>query len=66
MSTPLHTYSVPDISCDHCKRAIEGSVGPLSGVERVDVDVDAKSVTVLGGAAAEVETAIAEAGYAIE
>ena len=65
MSADTHTYTVPDISCDHCKRAIEDHVSPLAGVETVDVDVDTKIVTVTGGDAAAVEAAIVEAGYAI-
>lgn len=63
MSTDTRTYTVPDISCDHCKRAIEDHVGPVAGVEIVTVDVDAKTVTVTGGDPSAIETAIAEAGY---
>ena len=59
------TYSVPDISCDHCKQAIEGEVGLVAGVTSVDVDVDARSVTVAGGADAAVRAAIDDAGYDI-
>ena len=40
MST-IHTYSVPGISCDHCKRAIEGEVTGVADVVSVDVDIDA-------------------------
>lgn len=39
------TLSVPDISCDHCKAAIEGAVGSL-GVEHVEVTIEAKTVAV--------------------
>lgn len=39
-------FSVPDISCEHCKTAIERSVGSAEGVERVRVDVASKQVTV--------------------
>lgn len=59
------TYSVPGISCDHCKRAIEEKVSPLSGVADVQVDVDAKTVAVTGGDDGEIESAISAAGYAI-
>lgn len=61
----VHTYLVPDISCDHCKRTIENHVGPLAEVEAVLVDVDTKTVTVTGGNADAIATAIADAGYAI-
>lgn len=40
------TYSVPDVSCGHCKAAIERAVGAMSGVNRVEVDVERKSVDV--------------------
>jgi copper chaperone len=40
------TFSVPDISCDTCKNAIETAVGPASGVDTVEVDVQGKTVTV--------------------
>jgi copper chaperone CopZ len=64
MST-THTYSVPGISCDHCKRAIETEVSGVAAVESVAVDVDAKVVTVTGGDDVAVRAAIADAGYDI-
>ena len=36
----------PDISCEHCQRAIEGAVGKLGGVNAVKVDVPTKTVSV--------------------
>ena len=39
------TLSVPDISCHHCKMAIEGAVGLLPGVGRVAVDVPSATVS---------------------
>ena len=57
------TYSVPEISCDHCRSTIEGAVSGLAGVERARVDVDAKTVTVDGGERAAVVAAIEDAGY---
>jgi copper chaperone len=38
--------SVPDISCEHCARAITNALTPVAGVERVAVDIPGKSVTV--------------------
>ncbi len=62
----MTTYSVPGISCDHCKRAIEGEVGQVEGVDRVEVDVAAKTVDVAGEASeAAVRSAIDEAGYEV-
>ena len=42
------TYTVPDVSCGHCRAAITDEVGAVEGVETVDVDLDAKAVTVSG------------------
>lgn len=63
--TETRIYTVPDISCDHCKRAIESAVASLPNVESVEVDVAAKTVAVTGGDSVATEVAIAEAGYAI-
>lgn len=59
-------YSVPGISCDHCKHAIEGEVGKVAGVDTVEVAVDAKTVRVVGDVDdAAVRAAIDEAGYEV-
>lgn len=39
-------FSVPEISCGACRSAIETAVAPTAGVHSVDVDLDAKTVTV--------------------
>jgi copper chaperone len=60
------TYSVPGISCGHCKSAIEGELAPLDGVESAAVDVDAKTVVVIGDIdEAAVRAAVDEAGYEV-
>jgi copper chaperone len=60
------TYSVPGISCGHCKNAIEGELTPLDGVESALVDIDAKTVTVVGEITeADVRAAVDEAGYEV-
>jgi copper ion binding protein len=62
----VHSYSVPGISCDHCKQAIEAEVAKLDGVDTVRVDIEAKTVEVEGEASPEeVRAAIEEAGYEI-
>ena len=40
------TLSVPTISCGHCKSSIEGAVGTLPGIDRVEVTIDAREVEV--------------------
>jgi copper chaperone CopZ len=65
MST--RTYSVPGVSCGHCRTAITNEVAPLEGVESVEVDLDAKTVTVTGEPLDEqaILAAIDEAGYEV-
>lgn len=60
------TYSVPQISCDHCVNAITSEVSKLSGVSGVTVDIATKTVTVVGEAPdTDIVAAIDEAGYAV-
>jgi copper chaperone len=67
MSTETtRTYSVPGVSCDHCREAITNEVAKVDGVAAVDVDLEAKTVTVAGDVDdAAVVAAIDEAGYEI-
>jgi copper chaperone len=60
-------YSVPGVSCEHCRVAIVQEVGTAAGVETVDVDLEAKTVTVRGAGLddAELRAAIDEAGYEV-
>jgi copper chaperone len=39
------TLVAPDISCGHCKSTIESGMGRAPGVRRVEVDVDARRVS---------------------
>ena len=59
------TYSVPGVSCDHCRAAIADEVGSLDGVREVLVDLDARRVVVRGERLddAVLRAAIEEAGY---
>jgi copper chaperone len=58
-------YSVPGMSCDHCRVAIAGEVSQIAGVIAVDVDLAALRVTVTGDGFedAAVRSAIDDAGY---
>src|SRR5215469_11321172 len=38
--------NVPDISCEHCERAITNALTPVEGVRTVTVDIPAKQVHV--------------------
>jgi copper chaperone CopZ len=61
-------YSVPGVSCEHCRAAISTAVGAVRGVDSVDVDLDGKRVTVRGSGLddAAVRAAIDEAGYDVQ
>jgi len=61
------TYSVPGVSCAHCKQAIEGEVSQVQGVVSVDVDLEAKTVSVVAEPLDEraIVAAIDEAGYEV-
>ncbi|MBN1409619.1 MAG: heavy-metal-associated domain-containing protein [Spirochaetales bacterium] len=39
-------FSVPDISCKHCEMAIKNGLKELEGIQKTDVDLDKKTVTV--------------------
>jgi copper chaperone len=61
------TYTVPGIHCAHCEAAIKQGVGALEGVAAVDVDLQAKLVTVRGERLEDerLRAAIDEAGYEV-
>jgi copper chaperone len=62
-------FAVPDISCEYCEQAITGALAPLPGVERVDVDVPGRTVSVEHDPQTTPATALAGAieaqGYSI-
>ena len=64
------TLSVPDISCDHCQRAIESALGRLPGVRTAAVDVPARTVQVTYEEGAvtpsTIRDTLAEEGYEVE
>ncbi len=63
------TLRVPDMSCGHCKAAVEGELSKLSGVERANADVERGTVEVSydeGKVSTEqLKGAIEEAGYTV-
>ena len=66
-TTDQMTYSVPGISCGHCRAAITAEVEKLAGIETVDVNLEHKLVTVTGPGLDDsaLRAAIDEAGYDI-
>jgi copper chaperone len=65
--TDTLTYTVPGVSCGHCRTAITDEVKTIDNVAGIDVDLDSKLVTVRGENLDEsaVRAAIDEAGYEI-
>ena len=63
-------FSVPDISCDTCKKAIEGVLRALPGVRVATVDVGTATLNVefdgITLAADELAAAIERRGYRVE
>lgn len=59
------TYTVPGMSCGHCKMSVTEELTKIEGVESVDVDLDTKLVVVQGAGLedAALRAAIDEAGY---
>ena len=58
---------VSGISCQHCVKAVEDSVGALSGVEKVDVSLEQGAVDVTYDNSnvdvAQIASAIEDQGY---
>jgi copper ion binding protein len=63
------TLSVPDVSCEHCVKTINGALGKLAGVETVATDIPTKTVHVRYDATQlsmeTIEAELDEAGYTV-
>jgi copper chaperone len=63
------TFKVPDMSCGHCKAAVEGELNKLSGVERANADIGRGTVEVSYDESwvttEKLKDAIEEAGYTV-
>ena len=60
----MTTYSIPDMSCGHCKAAVEAALAKVPGAGAVRVDLSARKVEVADAAPeAEVLVALEAAGY---
>ncbi|CAM3646888.1 copper chaperone CopZ [Cytobacillus oceanisediminis] len=64
------TLKVSGMSCGHCVKAVEGSVGKLNGVEKVSVDLDNGQVQVQYDSSAvsleQIKETIDDQGYDVE
>jgi copper chaperone len=63
------TFKVPEMSCGHCKAAVEGELNKLKGVERSNADITEGIVEVRYDedrvTTDELKGAIEEAGYSV-
>ena len=68
-TTQTITLSVPEVSCEHCVKTINGALGALAGVETVSTDLPTHTVHVKYDsdqlAQETIEARLGEAGYAI-
>lgn len=64
------TLNVKGMSCNHCVKAIEGSVGELEGVEKVTVDLPSSKVEVTFDRSkvslSQIKETIDDQGYDVE
>jgi copper chaperone len=70
MATTQNTIlSVPEISCEHCVKTIDGALGALPGVESVITYLDSKTVALRYDPAQvsmdTIEATLDEAGYTV-
>jgi copper chaperone len=58
-------YTVPSMSCEHCKAAVQEELVAVPGVRAVDVDLETKLVVVHGHELDDLamRAAIEDAGY---
>ncbi len=60
-------FSVPGVHCNHCQSSIQQAVSKAEGVQRVEVDLASKQVTVDHGeevtAIGEIKRLIEDQGY---
>ncbi|HEU0026702.1 MAG TPA: copper ion binding protein [Ktedonobacterales bacterium] len=63
------TLSVPDVSCEHCVKTINGALGEVAGVSNVNVSIPAKTVTLAYDPSQvnmdKIEEVLDEAGYTV-
>jgi copper chaperone len=64
------TFNVPDMSCGHCKAAVEDELNELPGVEKANADVARGTVEVsydeVTVGTGNLKGTIEEAGYTVE
>jgi copper chaperone len=68
-TTQETVLSVPDISCEHCVKTINGALGALPGIESVNTDIPTHSVQLRYDPAQvsmeQIEATLDDAGYSV-
>ncbi|HQE92584.1 MAG TPA: heavy-metal-associated domain-containing protein [Anaerolineae bacterium] len=62
------TYTIPNISCQHCVRTIKTEVGDMTGIWSVEADVQTKQATISFEAPATeeaIKSLLAEINYPV-
>ncbi len=62
-------YSIPSVSCGHCKMTIEREIGDFPGVASVNVDIDTQQAAIefdLPATKGGIESMLSEIGYPAE
>ena len=63
------TLSVPDVSCEHCVKTVSGALGQQPSVQKVDVDLEQKTVTFVYDPSQvsldTIEAVLDDAGYTV-
>ena len=60
------TFTVSQMSCQHCIDAITTEVSKVDGVTDLSIDLDNKLVSVTGGETQAIVAAIDEAGFDLD
>ena len=59
--------TVPDMSCEHCKRTLDTAIRGVDGVNNVNIDLKTKQIEVVGSAEqSSIFLAIKDAGYTVK
>lgn len=59
--------TVPDMTCDHCKRTLDNAIRQVTGVDNVAIDLKTKRIQVVGAVDQNnILSAIQDAGYSVE
>lgn len=60
------TYTIPNISCNHCVHTVKTEVGDINGVTSVEADMSSKQATISFGPPAteeEIKSLLVEINY---